>query len=276
MIDSIATSEGVSTSIMASGERQGQLWSVAPRDWAELQEPFCRPLWQDTLSVLGAMPGVRFLDAGCGAGGASVLAAALGSEVTGLDASHALLAIARDRLPQSRFVHGDLEQLPFATGYFQAALAANSIIFAEDIRQALRELRRVVQPGGRLAITSWGKPQQCEMRDVFAAIASALPQRPPGGGPFAWAADGALANLLSEAGLKVIAAGVSQCDFGYPNFAAFWRAQTSAGNYQPALQAVGTDRLRQIVGEALRPYTREDGTIVLRNVYRWTAGQVAP
>ena len=114
------------------------------------------------------------------------------------------------------------------------------------------------------------------MRDVFAAVASALPQRPPGGGPFAWAADGALANLLSEAGLKVIAAGVSQCDFGYPNFAAFWRAQTSAGNYQPALQAVGTDRLRQIVGEALRPYTREDGTIVLRNVYRWTAGQVAP
>ena len=261
---------------MASGERQGQLWSVAPRDWAELQEPFCRPLWQDTLSVLGAMPGVRFLDAGCGAGGASVLAAALGSEVTGLDASHALLAIARDRLPQSRFVHGDLEQLPFATGYFQAALAANSIIFVEDIRQALRELRRVVQPGGRLAITSWGKPEQCEMRDVFAAVASALPQRPPGGGPFAWAADGALANLLSEAGLKVIAAGVSQCDFGYPNFAAFWRAQTSAGNYQPALQAVGTDRLRQIVGEALRPYTREDGTIVLRNVYRWTAGQVAP
>ena len=258
---------------MASGERQGQLWSVASRDWAELQEPFCRPLWQDTLSVLGAKPGVRLLDAGCGAGGASVLAAALGSEVTGFDASAALLAIARERLPQSQLVHGDLEQLPFPVGHFHAALAANSIIFAEDIQQAMRELRRVVKPGGRLAITSWGKPEQCEMQDVFAAVASALPQRPPGGGPFAWSADGALANLLTEAGLKVIAEGESQCDFRYSNFEAFWRAQSSAGNYQPALQAVGPERLRQVVGEAPRPYTQADGTIILRNVYRWAAGQ---
>jgi ubiquinone/menaquinone biosynthesis C-methylase UbiE len=60
--------------------------------------------------------GVRFLDAGCGGGGACVLAAGLGSEVTGIDASDALLAIARKRLPQAQFVHGDLEQLPFPDG----------------------------------------------------------------------------------------------------------------------------------------------------------------
>lgn len=259
---------------MASGERQGQLWSAAPRDWTELQEPFCRPLWQDTLSALGVKAGMRFLDAGCGGGGASVLAASFGSEVTGFDASNSLLAIARERLPQAQLVHGDLEQLPFPNGHFDAALAANSVIFAEDIRQAMRELRRVLRPGGRLAITSWGRPEQVEMRDVFAAVASAMPQRPPGGGPFAWSADGALANLLTEAGLKVIAEGGSQCDFHYLNFEAFWRAQSSAGNYQPALQAVGHDRLRQFVGEAVRPHTQPDGTIVLRNVYRWVAGQV--
>jgi hypothetical protein len=100
-------------------------------------------------------------------------------------------------------------------------------------------------------------------------------ERPPGGGPFAWSADGALANLLGEAGFAVVAEGGSQCDFRYPDFEAFWRAQSSAGNYQPALQAVGHDRLRQIVGEAVRAYAQADGTIVLRNVYRWTAGQVA-
>src|SRR5512137_2751511 len=112
---------------MASGERQGQLWGAAPRDWTELQEPFCRPLWQDTLSALGVKPGVRFLDAGCGAGGASVLAAALGCEVTGLDASQALLEIARERLPQARFIHGDLEHLPFPDAHLDAGLAANSV-----------------------------------------------------------------------------------------------------------------------------------------------------
>lgn len=259
---------------MASGERQGQLWSAAPRDWAELQEPFCRPLWQDTLSALGVKPGMRLLDAGCGGGGACVVAAALGCNATGLDASHALLAVARERLPQVQFVHGDLEKLPFADGHFDAALAANSVIFAEDIRQAVRELHRVVRRGGRVAVTSWGKPEQVEMRDVFAAVASALPQRPPGG-PFAWSGDGALANLLSEAGFTVIAEGGSQCDFRYRDFAAFWRAQSSAGNYQPALQAVGLNRLQQIVSEAVRPYTQADGSILLRNTYRWAAGQVA-
>lgn len=218
---------------------------------------------------------MRLLDAGCGGGGACVLAATHGWEVTGFDASHALLAIARERLPQAQFVHGDLEKLPFADGHFDAALAANSVIFAEDIRQAVRELRRVVRPGGRVAVTSWGKPEQVEMRDVFAAVANAMPQRPPGGGPFAWSADGALANLLSEARFTVIAEGGSQCDFHYPDFAAFWRAQSSAGNYQPALQAVGPERLRQIVGGAVRPYSQGNGAIVLRNVYRWAAGQVA-
>jgi len=240
-----------------------------------LQEPFCRPLWQDTLSALGVKAGMRFLDAGCGGGGACVLAAAFGAEVTGFDASDALLAIALERLPQAQFVHGDLEKLPFADGHFDAALAANSIIFAEDIRQAVRELRRVVRPGGRVAVTSWGRPEQVDMRHVFAAVANAMPQRPPGSGPFAWSADGALANLLTEAGLKAIVEGGSQCDFRYSHFEAFWRAQSSAGNYQPALQAVGPDCLRQIVGEAVRPYTQADGTIVMRNVYRWTAGQVA-
>lgn len=261
---------------MASGERQDQLWSAAPRDWAELQEPFCRPLWQDTLSALGVKPGMRFLDAGCGGGGACVLAAALGCEVAGFDASRALLAIARERLPLAQFVHGDLEQLPFADGHFDAALAANSVIFAEDIRQAIRELRRVVKPGGRVAVTSWGRPEQVEMRDVFAAVAGAMPQPPPGGGPFAWSADGTLANLLTGAGFRVIDEGGSQCDFHYPDFAAFWRAQSSAGNYQPALQAVGQDRLRQLVSEAVHRYTQADGTILMRNVYRWAAGQVAP
>ncbi len=259
---------------MASGERQGRLWSAAPRDWAELQEPFCGPLWRDTLAALGVKSGTRFLDAGCGGGGASVLAAALGCEVTGLDASEALLAIARERLPAAQFLPGDLEQLPFPAACFDGALAANSVIFADDIRQAMRELRRVIRPGGRLAVTSWGKPEECEMRDVFAAVAGALPQRPPGGGPFAWSADGALAGLLTQIGLVDVAEGGSQCDFQYADFEAFWRAQTSAGNYQPALQAVGPDRLRRTLAEALRPYTRADGTILLRNVYRWAAGQV--
>lgn len=259
---------------MPSGEQQGRLWNTAPRDWAERQEPFCRPLWQDTLTALRLKPGQHVFDAGCGGGGACVLATRLGYVVTGLDASPGLLDIARERLPDSTFVLGDLEHLPFADHHFDAALAANSIIFAEDIRRALTELRRVVRPGGRIAVTSWGKPELCDMRGVFAAVANALPHRPSGGGPFAWSGEGALRQLLQETGLAVLVEGGSQCDFQYADFEAFWRAQTSAGNYQPALQAVGRERLRQAVQQALLSFTLDDGTIELRNVYGWAVGQV--
>lgn len=258
---------------MASGERQGALWSTAPRDWAELQEPFCRPLWKDTLAALGIRPGTSFLDAGCGGGGACVLAAADGAEVTGLDAARPLLDIAQERVPRGTFVLGDLEQLPFPNARFDAALAANSVIFADDIRQALRELRRVLRASGRLAITAWGKPEQCEMRDVFAAVGGVLPQRQAGGGPFAWSGDGQLAALLGEVGFRNVVEGESRCDFRYEDFQAFWRAQTSAGNYQPALQHAGPARLRLLLQQALGPYTRTDGRIELRNVYRWAVGE---
>ena len=260
---------------MGSGQRQACLWGAAPRDWAELQEPFCLPLWRDALAALAVKPGLRFLDAGCGGGGACLLASGIGCEVVGLDACEPLLAIARARLPRTQFVQGDLEDLPFPNGHFDAVLAANSVIFAEDVSKAASELRRVLRSGGRAVVTSWGKPEQCDMRRVFAAVAGSLPTPPPGGGPFAWSEDGKLAGLLTKAGFKVLAEGDSQCDFRYADFGAFWRAQSSAGNYQPALQAVGADRLRDSVAAAVLPHTQTDGSILLRNVYRWTAGQVA-
>ncbi len=102
---------------------QGQLWGTASLDGAELQEPMATPLW-DTMLDAAAGPGTRFLDAGCGAGGACVLAARRVAQVNGLDASAALLAIARQRVPDGDFRTGDLEALPFASGVFDAVIAA--------------------------------------------------------------------------------------------------------------------------------------------------------
>ena len=79
---------------MGSATVQGQLWGRAAHDWAELQEPLAAPLWEAMLAAAGVGPGTRVLDAGCGAGGASVLAASRGARVNGLDAAAALLAIA--------------------------------------------------------------------------------------------------------------------------------------------------------------------------------------
>ncbi len=88
---------------MGSSTGQGELWGGAARDWAELQEPQHLPVWEAMLGAAKVGQGTRFFDAGCGGGGTSVLAAQRGAHVSGLDASEALIAIARKRVPKVIF-----------------------------------------------------------------------------------------------------------------------------------------------------------------------------
>ena len=167
---------------MSSAQAQGRLWGAAARDWAELAEPVQAPFFEAALDALGIESGTRLLDAGCGAGLALVLAARRGAAVAGLDASAGLLAVARERLPEADLREGDLEALPYEDDTFDAVTAFNSIQYAGNPTAALREIKRVARPGQRVAITTWGRPEQCEMRAVLAAIGSLLPPPPPGAG----------------------------------------------------------------------------------------------
>jgi SAM-dependent methyltransferase len=260
---------------MGSAEIQGALWGAAPRDWAAHQESTSLPLWSDVLQAAGAAPGVKILDAGCGAGGACVEAAKLGCEVTGVDASPAMLAVARERTPEARFEEADLESLPFDDSAFDAVIAVNSVLYAADAAQAMKELARITRSSGHVVITTWGRPEACEMRDVFGAVVSALPAKPPGGGPFALSAPGTLEGLLTNAGLKVVAQGESRCDFSYPGFEVCWRAMASAGPLRGAMNAVGEAKVRDAVAAAVKGYTDGSGVITLHNTFIWAAGERA-
>ncbi len=116
---------------MGSANIQGDLWGREPGDWAELQEVLHAPLWEAMFDATGVAHGSRVLDAGCGGGGASVLAARRGALVSGLDASEPLVEVARNRIPEGDFRVGDLETLPFADGSFDAVIAASSVQYAE-------------------------------------------------------------------------------------------------------------------------------------------------
>jgi SAM-dependent methyltransferase len=264
---------------MGSAAIQGELWGAAARDWAELQEPMGRPLWEAMLDAAHVGAGTRLLDAGCGAGGASVLAAARRARVSGFDASEPLLALARERVPAGDFRQGDLEALPYAEGAFDAVLAANSVQYTADPTAAVRELRRVCAAGyppersegrvRRVVVALWSVPEECEMRDIFKAVRDTLPAPPPGEGPFALSMPGRLEGLLELAGLRVVGSGVADCPFEYSDLAAFWRASRSAGVMQGVMRAVGEERLRVAVLKAAEAYQRADGRVRLENRFRF-------
>lgn len=260
---------------MGSANQQGALWGAAARDWAAYQEATALPLWRDVLQAVQAGEGVKLLDAGCGAGGACVEAAKLGCEVTGVDASPALLGIAPERLTTARFEEADLESLPFDDSGFDGVIAVNSVMYAADMARALRELARVTRADGRVVITTWGKPEDCEMRDVFGAVISALPSKPPGEGPFALSGPGMLEGLLEGGELRPLTRGAIRCDFSYPDFDVCWRALSSSGPLQAAIGAAGEATVRAAVEGAVKKYTDESGAITVHNVFLWAAGERA-
>lgn len=254
---------------MGSAKIQGELWGKAPRDWAELQEPMHRPLWEAMLTAAGIGPGARVLDAGCGGGGACLLAARLGARVSGVDAASPLVALARERLPDGDFRVGDLQELPFDDDSFDAVVAASSLQYTQDRVAALRELKRVCDPGGRVVVGLWGAPDQVDYRVVFKAVRDALPEPPPGKGPFELSGPGVLEALIGEAGLKVDGRGHAVCVFEYPSFGVLWQANASAGPLQAALQSVSEDRLRSAIKGAIAPYEQSDGSIRMENQFRY-------
>jgi ubiquinone/menaquinone biosynthesis C-methylase UbiE len=138
-----------------------RLWGARARDWADLQEGMVRPAYEAVFRRTGVTAGTRYLDVGCGAGMASQTASALGAQVAGIDASEALLAIARERTPSGDFRIGDIEALPFADRSFDVVTGFNSFQYAGNPGVALAEARRVAKSGGHVVVVTWGEPTAC-------------------------------------------------------------------------------------------------------------------
>jgi demethylmenaquinone methyltransferase/2-methoxy-6-polyprenyl-1,4-benzoquinol methylase len=114
--------------------------------------------WRRLTAQAVVTPGARVLDACCGTGDLALAARTEGGRVTGLDFSERMLERARRKSAGVNWVQGDLLELPFADGSFDAATVGFGVRHAEDLRRALRELRRVLRPGGRLAVLEVVRP----------------------------------------------------------------------------------------------------------------------
>jgi demethylmenaquinone methyltransferase / 2-methoxy-6-polyprenyl-1,4-benzoquinol methylase len=114
--------------------------------------------WRRLTAQAVVTPGARVLDACCGTGDLALAARTEGGRVTGLDFSERMLERARRKSAGVDWVQGDLLELPFADGSFDAATVGFGVRHAEDLRRALRELRRVLRPGGRLAVLEIVRP----------------------------------------------------------------------------------------------------------------------
>jgi SAM-dependent methyltransferase len=252
----------------------GQAWGARARDWAYLVEPYARRANDALFDRAGLGPGTRMLDIACGSGYAASVAADRGAEVAGLDASEALIAIARARTPGADFRVGDMFALPFNDDQFDVATSFNGIW--KGCEDALREARRVVRPGGLVGFSFWGSPKRLGLLPYFAAL---MEMSPPGhvdatlnqgdtGRP------GVAEQMLADAGLEFVDRGTAQVINECPDLDLAVRALASGGPAWPALQAVGYDRFAAAIREVIRPSFTEGLGVRIVSEFGWIMGRV--
>lgn len=125
-------------------------------------------LWRKAVAqAIDARPGERVLDLAAGTGTSSMPFLQAGAGVVACDFSLGMLRVGRQRNPGLDFAAGDATRLPFRDGAFDAVTISFGLRNVEDTTGALRELRRVTKPGGRLLVCEFSHPTFAPFRTVY-------------------------------------------------------------------------------------------------------------
>jgi SAM-dependent methyltransferase len=253
---------------MSTKQMQGKLWSVAPEYWSRHFEPYFIPVYKKVLEQLNLTEDTLLLDAGCGAGLFSFMAINAGAQVIGIDAAPGLLEVARQRNPENNFMEEDLEALPFANEGFNVVVGFNSFQYAGNFEKAVQEAKRVLKPGGRLAICIWDKPELSEATEVLKAIGSLLPPPPPGTpGPFALSEDGRIESILSNAALKLVFKTSVACPILYTRLSDGVKSFMGTGPAAAACNYTDEKKVKEIITQALQPFRLTEDFYHLQNQF---------
>jgi SAM-dependent methyltransferase len=238
-------------------------------DWA-LSEDRQTPTYEAALARVGLNAGQLVLDIGCGVGAFLRMVTERGARAHGLDASEALLDVARARLPHADLRIGDMEALPWEDETFDLVTGFNAFFFADDILAALREAGRVAKPGAPVVIQVWGPHERNDLEAMKEIARPFMPPRPAGAPAEPdYSAPGVLEELSTKAGLTPQEAFDASWAFEFADEHTMLRALVA-----PAGLAllVGPDReqhFKDALSAGLAKHRQPDGSYRLQNEYHF-------
>jgi len=261
---------------------QRERWERSAVGWSARREDvqrFALPVSRRLIDAARPHPGFRVLELAAGTGETGFLASELiapGGTLVCSDGAQTMLDGARARarelgLENVEFKLIDLEWIDEPTASFDAVLCRWGYMFAVDPEAALRETRRVLRSGGRLALAAWDEPRHNPWATAAGAELQArgLTEPPEEGAPgmFALSAPGRLADLLHGAGFAEVEVEPLELEHHHESFEAYWAVQRdlslALGEADDRLEPDAAVELRAGVAARLRPLTGSDGTLRL-------------
>jgi SAM-dependent methyltransferase len=248
-------------------------WSRAATGWGthreQMQAAF-RPVSGWLVDAIEPQPGHRVLELAAGPGDTGFLAAELiapGGTLVTSDAVEEMLALARARahelgIQNVEFQIIDAEWIDLPTASLDGVLARWGYMLLADPAAALRETRRVLRPGGRVALAAWTDPDE----NPWTAVAMAEARRIAGGEPpdldapnmFAFRDPGTIRGLLEDTGFTDIVVAQVDLVFRYPDLDTWWDTvldiSTTLGDAVTALTPAQRDDLRDAIDARLAKY----------------------
>ena len=251
-------------------QRQREMWaSFTPTAM------FTTPVAAHLVAFAGIGPGAHVLDVGTGTGVVAVTAARAGARVTGLDLTPALLEHARENARIARqdivWTEGDAENLPYPDASFDVVTSQFGHMFAPRPEVAVKEMRRVLKRGGRIAFATW--PPEHFIGRMFVLVGRHSPPPPPGAAPPPqWGSPAVIAERLG-AGFEPPFFARGTMSFPALSVEHYRRfMETSIGPIQKLVEALAPDppklaALRAEFDDLVRPYYADN---VVRQDYLLT------
>jgi SAM-dependent methyltransferase len=257
-------------------------WERASAGWGAQRAVFqaaAEPVSQWLVDAVDPQPGLRMLELAAGPGDTGLRAAELLRPMGTLiltDVSEGMLEIARARaqdlgITNVEFKVMDAEWIDLPTAHVDGVICRWGYMLLADPGAALRETRRVLKPGGTVALAAWDGPEHNPWssvpNDELVRMGAAEPRDPSAPGQFTWRDPAVIAEALEEAGF--VLAQIDQVDFTfrYPDLDEWWDAQIelSPGLREALVELTPAqrDELRDAVDARLAEHVAEDGSVAL-------------